>query len=319
MFERQKYWDACAGVMVMWMITYHIFISAEIENCIQYTLFNIFYFFMPWFFFKAGVFWRKKPINVVIRNGLKRLGIPFVVIAFWGHLIWCIQIWLQGDTNWTHYLLSPFKALLNSGTVAGALPLWFLFSLFFVRLIYTVLRCYIKSTLIILCSSLLLCYLLHIFQVSNPIWLANISSGLFFYTLGHKLPAIMHKHDSKYYLLSALLGYLLIAILYPSWVLMHNNQLVRGWWIFWVIYSCCGILVFNYIGEKWLCKISFLCTIGRNSMGLYISHPIVLNVMMLLNQYLFRFEGLHLFLMLIVGHIVLLPLINKCLRYWKIV
>lgn len=77
--------------------------------------------------------------------------------------------------------------------------------------------------------------------------------------------------------------------------------------------------MFNYIGEKWLCKISFLCTIGRNSMGLYISHPIVLNVMMLLNQYLFRFEGLHLFLMLIVGHIVLLPLINKCLRHWKIV
>lgn len=84
MFERQKYWDACAGVMVMWMITYHIFISAEIENCIQYTLFNIFYFFMPWFFFKAGVFWRKKPINVVIRNGLKRLGIPFVLSLHFG-------------------------------------------------------------------------------------------------------------------------------------------------------------------------------------------------------------------------------------------
>lgn len=183
--SRNKALDAGCGVMVIWMMLYHTFQNAQICDSLSEILFSIFYFFMPWFFYKAGIFWKPKPIRTVIKTGLKRLFIPYLIFSIIGHIIWCIQIWINGDYNWMHYVLSPFKAIITSGAVAGNMPLWFLFSLFFLRIIYTLLKRYEIPTSIIIGVSAISCFLLHLLKVRHPLYLLNITSGLLFFSTGN--------------------------------------------------------------------------------------------------------------------------------------
>lgn len=78
--------------------------------------------------------------------------IPFVVFSLVGHLLQCVKMFMEGDTNWVHYILSPIKLIILSGSVGGNLPLWFLTSLLAVQLMYTWLHKYVRDEWIVLLS-----------------------------------------------------------------------------------------------------------------------------------------------------------------------
>ena len=101
-------------------------------------------------------------------------------------------------------------------------------------------------------------------------------TGLFFMSLGYKCgpPRLLYVCILIY----------AISLAYPSFVGMRSNHLYYGFYLLWIIYSVCGILMANYIGSvviKHSCAkrvpiIKILNLIGEYSMEIYCIHWIVL-------------------------------------------
>lgn len=113
MSQRDTSLDSVGGLMILHMISFHLrgylgYEVLDLENV-------LFFFFMPWFFFKAGMFWKMDSIKNVVVKGYCRLLKPFIIFSIIGHLCFCIRLFVERDYNWVHYVLSPFKALLRYG------------------------------------------------------------------------------------------------------------------------------------------------------------------------------------------------------------
>lgn len=67
--------DWISGLLILHMIIGHIAGWVEMD----YPVNNILFFFMPWFFFKGGMFHRHKEWKVELNKSFKRLIIPFIV------------------------------------------------------------------------------------------------------------------------------------------------------------------------------------------------------------------------------------------------
>ena len=87
-------------------------------------------------------------------------------------------MYMSGDRNWKHYLLTPAKELLLGGSIGGNDVLWFLTSLFMVQFLFNKLM---KQKVPITCIALggltvaFLCQLIHI---EKPAYLVNVSIGI---------------------------------------------------------------------------------------------------------------------------------------------
>jgi len=310
---RNKALDVGCGILIIWMIAYHAFIESAISDNISNFLFSIFYFFMPWFFYKAGIYWKPKTIKETAIYSFKRLLIPYILFSIIGHVIWCFCIYVQGDSNWKHYILSPLKAVLNYGAVAGNMPLWFLSSLFVIRLLYTMINnANINKYLLLLCC-LSGCWGLNFCEFEKPIYIANILSGMFYFSLGNILPP----PKCKKLLPAAFICYSIIIIFFPSWVLMYNNKLILGCYIVWHLYSVAGIICFNALCEKLSSK--HLSQIGRNSMGYYISHMPIILLINTINETYLHLEEYCVFALIMLVMLLTLPIITYGLKAQKII
>lgn len=62
--DRQRGLDSLAGILIIYMILYHCIQHAGMQDIIRYfTLF--FFFFIAWFYYKAGMFHGKKTVKEV--------------------------------------------------------------------------------------------------------------------------------------------------------------------------------------------------------------------------------------------------------------
>jgi hypothetical protein len=178
--------------MLLHMILYHICQwsgTMDHYKCIGY----LFAYFMPWFFFKAGMFYKRRPIRNELTKSFGRLIRPFVIFSIAGTcVLWIKQLVLSTFTIKT--FLEPLHSLLLEGSVSGNLPLWFLLSLFAVKNIFNYVYRLNKSLNfrrgLMLCLSMIWLFILLIpidGEVFHPIFLSNISSGLLFFSLGYLL------------------------------------------------------------------------------------------------------------------------------------
>lgn len=112
-------------------------LSPLIEN----TVFNYpLMFFMAWFFFKAGMFHRDTVLQKVFNKAVGRLLVPYIVFSI-------IAIVIIGLNHFALEKVSGFVGVIKDvpiylkreGAVICNAPLWFLLSLFFVRLFFSLL------------------------------------------------------------------------------------------------------------------------------------------------------------------------------------
>ena len=164
---RDKSLDNIAGILIIYMIIIHICQMCKLTFVFDYSLFRIFSFFMFWFFYKSGMFYRQKTIKEVLYTGCKRLMVPFVLFSLIGHVVLCVYMYNEGDRDWKHYLLSPIKSILVSGSTEGNLPLWFLPSLFMVQLLYSLLHRKVQDKLILVIS-FLVAFLTYRMGINTP-------------------------------------------------------------------------------------------------------------------------------------------------------
>ncbi|MCM1078828.1 MAG: acyltransferase family protein [Bacteroidales bacterium] len=298
--KREQSLDNVAGLMIIYMILGHIGLP-YIKGCMI-----VLFFFMPWFFFKAGMFHRQKKIRETISGGVKRLVIPFLVYSFVGHIIACIGFLFHGDFNPIHYFLTPIKEILLSGALTSSMAFWFLLSLFFVRLIYTFVSKYLTPIVILIVTALFAC-LLHAYKFCPIVYIANVTTGCFFYTLGAQLK---DRQYGKCFFICSIVFYLGIALNGFVFVNMLANDTLVGEYALWFPASLSGIILINNLFRKVDMSWTKLYIIGQNSMVFYIWHWVVILVWQTALQILgVSVEGS--FYYLFAAEIIFLPIIYR--------
>lgn len=182
--NRNESIDTAAGIMILYMIFTHVCQHYHLENSTVYiTCEHLLYFFMPWFFFKAGMFFKIGENKEVINKGIRRLLKPFILYSLLGHISYCTFAYLKNDFHSS--MLIPYRSLLLQGSIPGNLPLWFLLSLLGCRIIFNVFKTYGFSSYIIALLSLIIACGLHFVGFEYPYYFSNIMSGLFFLCMGN--------------------------------------------------------------------------------------------------------------------------------------
>ncbi len=132
--QRQIYLDSVGGLLLIYMIVGHCCQWAHLwDQFDRYTFWLG--FFMPWFFFKGGMFYKPVTNRDAVRASFRRLIVPFL----WFTLIGTCVLWLKdiiGGTFTLMSIISQIKCFLVSGAFSGNLALWFLLSLFCVRILF---------------------------------------------------------------------------------------------------------------------------------------------------------------------------------------
>lgn len=310
--------DALCGLFIIQMILQHAFQWADAcDDTFYVTMGSLLYCFMPWFFFKSGMYYKENPLEDVVKHGLRRFMIPFIVYSFVGHILYCWNMYANtGDTNWAHYVVTPIKWALITGSFTGNLPLWFLLSLFLVKLMIGLADRYKVPKSIILLGSLLvagggtIC-------VSNSqhviYWVFSSSLGLFFYLSGYYLREL--QYNNIWVKMLGLAVALLVIFVFPSNVDLHTDMTFKGYWIAYVIGSLGTIIVLNNIFRWRLLQMPLLTSVGKNSMDYYCAHWILFYAV--LTVYDFPRNGLpdyDKFWTIIIAGIIFLPIYNYVIK-----
>ena len=209
-----QYLDTASGILLLHMICYHCWQWAELPPDAIWL--RILSFFMPWFFFKSGMFYKNQSADKVIKKCFRKLIIPFLIFSIIGEIFDIIRI-LSIGAQWN--IISGIKtiigSLLKTGAIFGNYPLWFLPSLFAVRIIYNCLNKTKRheSLWLLLIIPILLFYTVKIAHIELPYYLYNVPTGLMFYMLGDKL---RHIRLSNIILISIVTLYLISVIFCPQ-------------------------------------------------------------------------------------------------------
>ena len=119
--RREGYIDAVAGVLVIHMIAGHAIQWAHLTDTDGAYLFfqKVLGFFMLWFCFKAGMYFKPKPMRPLAASSFRRLVVPFIVFSAIGYVTWSCKMLLEGETNWKQFVYLPVKQLLMGGVLAA--------------------------------------------------------------------------------------------------------------------------------------------------------------------------------------------------------
>lgn len=243
MKKRVEWIDFLSGIMIIWMIIYHIFIfTGNKQSLACEELYKVFYFFMPWFFFKSGMLAKDAPLKQVVVSSTKKLLVPYVAFSFLGYLACFLQQLLLKDLSFDKMVVEPAAVLLYTGSVLGNLPLWFLLGLFFDKVLWQVLIKKNITNYYIAVISLIICFGGHILGIKHFFYIWFTFSGLFFYSLGNILKDIQFAQAFR---ISAIVVYIIAIVALPNSVQMRSNSLEFGYYMLWPLTSVSAIIAWN--------------------------------------------------------------------------
>ena len=311
--ERVGYIDTVAGIMIIWMILGHCRFHAN------YSLpfFKYLGFYMPWFFYKSGMFFSTLNQKSLFKKDLSKLLSRYIIYSLYGWLIWSTCGIIDGSLSIKKCIVSPLFDFIHHGSIYGNGALWFLLSLFFVRqLANWLLKQKLPPPILSLffCALAFLLYAIGWYQYSW--WLGNILSGTCFFILGNWLRSIETK---RWVFFLALFTYFVILLAsIEGWIedfpymYMHANKMNNGNYLLFYPMSLAGIIVINNI-FKLLCKyIRFRVFdyVGYNSMQYYVTHWIFLIIVLFVAKYVFNVnDSFEQFIILLGACMTLLPIV----------
>ena len=311
---RDDYVDALSGILIIHMIVGHIFQWSSLTDSPLYSwMQRILFFFMPWFFYKSGMYFKEKNILTCFKSSIRKLIKPYIIFTVCGlPYIW-FNLFTRNDENWVHYVLSPVKMLIFKGNNIANYPLWFLLSLFAVLNIYNFLHRYI-STYIILILGFTLSITEYYINCNIPYYIPNICMGLSFYATGHLSMKI--KLTGNKYLFPAIIICMLFVCVFPQYVDVRTNTLIYGTYVVWFLSSVISCFIYTSLFRNLEHLFpAWLVTIGKDSMLYYVLHWILISYTSLICGIFFNAEsGWNLFFILLLCNILILPLLSYFLK-----
>ena len=273
--KRQLYPDIACGFLIIHMVFGHITQHAGLWQGQQslYTFWcSLIFFMMPWFFFKAGMFFREKPILVEFKASAKRLLIPFALFSFFGACLeYAAKMSHEGFTT-AGFIRENLHDLLMGGALESNPPLWFLFSLFFARIIFNILFKKLPDHIIAIIGFLAACAFMHA-PLDLPHYFGNIPAGLFFLAAGHFLK---DKQFKRPVLIAAIVTFIAIFASNNPQVDMRLHHVSSGLYFLWFPASLAGIVILDHIAKIRLLEKIRLQAIGKDSMTYYVLHWLVI-------------------------------------------
>ena len=268
--SRDKNIDAVAGLMIIVMVIGHCVATGYLKTII--TLFN---FFMPWFYYKSGMFYRRQSNQKCIIGEGRKLLLPYIKYTIFGWFIASILMFLSGDYNWMHYILTPFKEILSVGATQGNLVLWFLPTLFAAKVIFNYSFNHGINPPSIAIISLLAGVIIYYTGNIVPPYVTTTFTGLFFYSIGYLL---RDKQNVEYVALGSLVVMLAFWIFGVSAVNMKDNNLLLGYYPLWFLFSVAGCMAINYLMKISPYSFPILRWVGVNSLVIYCTHWVLLDI-----------------------------------------
>lgn len=262
--KRDYSFDVVAAILMIVVVFHH----AGILVSGPYSVMHVFNFFMPWFFFKAGMFHKfDEKIGKMIKKSFFRLFIP---------LCFCLVTSAFLNLLKGNFPVFSLKGIIGFFLFANGVS-WFVSALIIVRLLFTILP---KEKTLIICYCAISFLLSDVINNNNmELWLLikEIPMALFYYTLGFLMKDF---HVEKYSAIILLaLTYSLFILLIPSKVDMKMEYVMFGNFEIAVIGNIVGILLINAIAQKIEKYIpNFLIAIGKESLVYYILHIQILIV-----------------------------------------
>lgn len=303
--------DTVGGVMILYMIFMHCCQFAEMMDWeVMKHLQTIFVGFMAWFFFKSGMFHHEgQGTQSVMKRMLPKLQRPYVAFSVVGYFVYCVVLWSRGDRDFIHYTLSIAKSIVLTGSYGGAMPLWFLVTLFLVKTFSPLVVDKCKLGGVIACGLIgCCCSYVEIGQLKlQPYYFFSFFPAMFFYGLGHFLK--VKQYGKLAFVLSV--AVFVASFAYPSTVDFRVNHLTVGFYPLFLLYSLAAIVVFNNAAKTLGCSLWPFTQIGRQSMFWYCAHwPLLLIINLLFRNMFHSLFGLPLLLATFSALIVLLAAIR---------
>lgn len=278
---------------------------------------------MPWFFFKAGVFFKQRPIKYELNKNFRRLIIPFIVFSIIGTILLWIKQCIRGELSLGSFF-SPIKGIIIQGATPGNLALWFLLSLYIVRLLFLLIYNKLSSnhciSFKILWGGILGClctafipvhYLLELNHIRYPLWLSNISSGILFFTIGY---IFRNFCLNKIFTMIILIGYIIVMIFYPTIVGMRSGHLICGEYLLWVPTAVMGILTINNLSYLLFKKRNLLSIIGSQTMPYYCMHWCVIVLVSIFFMTESDIPNIKFLTVLIIANVIILPIATHLIK-----
>lgn len=283
MSTRDKSIDQAAGLMLLMVMLGHVLDWCNLSGSLFWTILQYFFFFrMPWFFFKGGMFYREKEIGQQVRSDFYKLIVPYILFFAVSTVVDGLAMWQNGGT-----LISVIHVvgwqLLVSGAAPGNSAVWFFVVFFLVKALYGVLHNRLRmNDILIMGGGITILLIVNLLKqrigdspvLKYPEYLWSTFVGVVFYSAGHLLK---DKQYNKVTFAVSLAVYIAIAILAFSYVDVHHNELRVGYYSLWIILALAGIICLNNIvrhTSKIYCS-KLLDYIGENSCALFATHFIV--------------------------------------------
>lgn len=284
---REKSIDLISGILIIHMIFGHVLIlTRQMDTPLYHWTSIVLSFFMPWFFFKSGMMYRDKGLNKTLSDGWRTLIKPYIIYSIIGQIVFIMLLLLSGRD---FVFSNTMNFLIKNGAVEGNPPLWFLLSLFLVKIVFSFIRKHIDSR-IILSAIAVSAFAFSYLQAGKdiPLTFQHTSSGLFFYIIGYLLKDIQFNHLLG---LFTLLGYLGLQLILPTVVNMRGNFPEYGKYFLWPFSSLMGIVAINNITKRTQISSKTLEYVGKQSMFFYTWHWIIILCLQFINSKWISFEG----------------------------
>lgn len=200
---RLTFLDVVSGVMLLSVVLLHVAVLTH-DSDLEMLCRQILSIAVPWFFFKAGLFVsRKRSVKEWLKNDAYRLLVPF---AAWAVIGWLCMLptYLTADHfSWGNVFAGPVGCLQGKG-VRENWALWFLMSLFFVRLMYRLLPA--NKEWLWMFLALCVGWVLHRDGVLLPLFLSTVFPGLLMLLAGVKCKPLITINASQKQRSSKLMG-----------------------------------------------------------------------------------------------------------------
>lgn len=162
----------------------------------------------------------------------------------------------------------------QTGGVGWNLPIWFLLSLFIVKVAFNYLIKKIKASMICI-FAFILAFTINFYSIEYPCYLGNVCVGMCFYSLGFIFKDIQYK---RWILYTSIVIYIITFVLIPSFVDVRANICSNGNYMVFYVSALSSIIILNNISKIFEPYFPVIRKIGMNSMSYYLSHWIVMSL-----------------------------------------
>lgn len=272
--------DFISALLILYMIFAHVMQWSKLTQTDSYILYQrIFFFFMAWFFFKSGIY-AKHDVNLkeyIIKNA-RQLLLPALYFTLMGLPYVWYQLYTNGDYDIVHYTLSVIKSLVMNGNLTGNLPLWFLITLFEVKILYALIcKAFSIKHLggVVFIAFLIFATAFYKADFHKPCYIFSVFTAMTFYAGGNFLT---HKIYSYKYFMPSMILYIMSIVFFPQMVDLRTSTLIYGNYALWILISIAACITWNNLAKFIESFIpSFVIKIGSESMNYYVTHWLVIS------------------------------------------